>query len=84
MHDVLSVSVRLVNDGAPHHSGEHLWHEPAAQTCVHIPGRLLAGFLLAVLYKQQAFSVKRYPPPMMACLWLMACLCMKVFMFMCN
>jgi len=33
---------------------------------------------------KQAFSVKRYPPPMMACLWLMACLCMKVFMFMCN
>jgi len=35
-------------------------------------------------YWQQAFSVKRYPPPMMACLWLMAWLCMKVFMFMCN
>jgi len=34
--------------------------------------------------EKQAFSVKRYPPPMMACLCLMACLCMKVFMFMCN
>ena len=38
----------------------------------------------SVSLNKQAFSVKRYPPPMMACLWLMACLCMKVFMFMCN
>ena len=47
-------------------------------------------FLMQLILKKtleqnkQAFSVKRYPPPMMACLWLMACLCMKVFMFMCN
>ena len=32
-----------------------------------------------VEHSKQAFSVKRYPPPMMACLCLMACLCMKVF-----
>ena len=44
----------------------------------------LSYSLTSRIYSKQAFSVKRYPPPMMACLCLMACLCMKVFMFMCN